>query len=717
MHKAKIKVGVLMGGMSLEREVSFNSGRTICDHLNSDFYEIIPIFQTLKNNLYILPWKFLHRGKISDFEDRLENEAEKVSWKKIKEKIDFMYLSVHGQYAEDGSIQGILEFLKIPYSGSNVLTSAISSSKFFHEKILKMNGINVPNSILIKDPLIEKEKIEKFIESFKLPLILKPSDEGSSLGVKIINSFEEILLGIEEINLIFKENKNFKKKFLLEELIKGSEFSCVLIEKEKDKWEAFEPTEIVHKNENYIFNYNDKYMRGASIKYTPARFSKENIDKIKETCLKVISILKPKSIIRIDGFLNEKNEIFIIESNIFPGTAQSSFTFVQASLNGYSHSDLINLLIRKSLENSSKKFLFNEFKIRENKMEKKNIAVVFGGASAEKETSLDSGRNVFYKISREKYNVDSLFLNDENEFFKINSNQVVKDSTHEISSSLKEDQKIEVEDLKKYDFVFLALHGDKGENGTIQGLLKSLKIPHNGSGILASGICMDKHLTLSLLKQEGFQVTNNFLLNKSLYKNFLNEEDFHNFFEKKNLKFPLITKPSDDGCSFKVNVCKTKEDLISSINDIFISKENILIEEFIDAMELTVGVIGNDEIEVLPPTYVPKKSDILSLEEKFLPGEGENITPAPLKFEQIEFIKKTIKEIYSFLECKGYARIDCFFIPSEKSKKNIDELIILEINTLPALTPATCLFHQASEIGLKPTELINKIIDLGFEEN
>ena len=717
MHKAKIKVGVLMGGMSLEREVSFNSGRTICDHLNSDFYEIIPIFQTLKNNLYILPWKFLHRGKISDFEDRLENEAEKVSWKNIKEKIDFMYLSVHGQYAEDGSIQGILEFLKIPYSGSNVLTSAISSSKFFHEKILKMNGINVPNSILIKDPLIEKEKIEKFIESFKLPLILKPSDEGSSLGVKIINSFEEILLGIEEINLIFKENKNFKKKFLLEELIKGSEFSCVLIEKEKDKWEAFEPTEIVHKNENYIFNYNDKYMRGASIKYTPARFSKENIDKIKETCLKVISILKPKSIIRIDGFLNEKNEIFIIESNIFPGTAQSSFTFVQASLNGYSHSDLINLLIRKSLENSSEKFLFNEFKIRENKMEKKNIAVVFGGASAEKETSLDSGRNVFYKISREKYNVDSLFLNDKNEFFKINSNQVVKDSTHEISSSLKEDQKIEVEDLKKYDFVFLALHGDKGENGTIQGLLKSLKIPHNGSGILASGICMDKHLTLSLLKQEGFQVTNNFLLNKSLYKNFLNEEDFHNFFEKKNLKFPLITKPSDDGCSFKVNVCKTKEDLISSINDIFISKENILIEEFIDAMELTVGVIGNDEIEVLPPTYVPKKSDILSLEEKFLPGEGENITPAPLKFEQIEFIKKTIKEIYSFLECKGYARIDCFFIPSEKSKKNIDELIILEINTLPALTPATCLFHQASEIGLKPTELINKIIDLGFEEN
>src|ERR1700740_23965 len=107
----KLRVGVLMGGKSIEHEVSFNSGRTICDHLDTSRYEIIPLYQTRTGLLYILPWHFLHRGKTTDFEHRLHNQASSVSWDQLKNIIDFVYIATHGRYAEDGTLQGILEIM------------------------------------------------------------------------------------------------------------------------------------------------------------------------------------------------------------------------------------------------------------------------------------------------------------------------------------------------------------------------------------------------------------------------------------------------------------------------------------------------------------------------------------------------------------------------------------------------------------------------------
>ncbi len=105
----KLRVGVLMGGKSLEREVSLNSGRTICDHLDTQRYIVIPLFQTTANTLFILPWHFLHRGKISDFEQRLDEQATSLAWDDLKTEVDFIYIAMHGRYAEDGTLQGFLE--------------------------------------------------------------------------------------------------------------------------------------------------------------------------------------------------------------------------------------------------------------------------------------------------------------------------------------------------------------------------------------------------------------------------------------------------------------------------------------------------------------------------------------------------------------------------------------------------------------------------------
>jgi D-alanine-D-alanine ligase len=129
---ARLRIGVLCGGMSIEREVSFNSGRTICDHLDTQRFTPVCLFQTITGTLYILPDRFVHRGKISDFEHRLAQEAELISWNHLKTRIDFLFIAQHGRYAEDGALQGLLELLRIPYFGSRVRASAWGMDKHLH---------------------------------------------------------------------------------------------------------------------------------------------------------------------------------------------------------------------------------------------------------------------------------------------------------------------------------------------------------------------------------------------------------------------------------------------------------------------------------------------------------------------------------------------------------------------------------------------------------
>jgi D-alanine-D-alanine ligase len=105
------------------------------------------------------------------------------------------------------------------------------------------------------------------------------------------------------------------------------------------------------------------------------------------------------------------------------------------------------------------------------------------------------------------------------------------------------------------------------------------------------------------------------------------------------------------------------------------------------------------------------------MQEKFLPGAGENQTPAPLTLEHLQLVQQQIERAYESLELRGYARIDCFFQSAAQSPTGSERVVMLEVNTLPALTPATCLFHQAAEIGMSPMQVIDTIVQLGLEEH
>jgi D-alanine-D-alanine ligase len=267
-------------------------------------------------------------------------------------------------------------------------------------------------------------------------------------------------------------------------------------------------------------------------------------------------------------------------------------------------------------------------------------------------------------------------------------------------------------DLPQYaDFAFIALHGGVGENGSIQGALEMLGIPYNGSGVLTSSLCIDKHKTNRFLDAHGIATPQHLLLNRT---------DWHATRDiSLPFNYPVILKPHDSGCSHSVTRAGDALTLYEAIDAYFENTDSdyVFIEELIQGMELTIGCIGNEKPCALPPSQALAQENILSIKEKFLPGGGENQTPAPLPEHITTWIQSEIETVYTHLNCKGYARIDCFYQSADMSPTDEDRLVIIEVNTLPGMTPATCIFHQAAEIGMRPMEFIETIITLGQKQH
>ncbi len=717
----KLRVGVLMGGMSIEREVSFNSGRTVCDHLDTEKYEIIPIFQTVTNKLYILPWRFLHRGKISDFEHRLSKKAQGIIWDNLKQIIDFMYIATHGRYAEDGTLQGFLEILEIPYLGSKVFGSALGMDKVIQKVFLRAAGIFVPKDVWVKSYEIRKLHLEIIIKKiktqlFSFPCIVKPYKEGSSLGISVVFHEEQLANALIQASTI---HPSTYQDVLIEEYIEGMEFSCItLTDYTTGKPMPLPPTEVVKEKGTYLFDYNQKYMPGRALKFTPARCSDKQISMIQKTCVKTMQVLEFTNISRIDGFLTKDNRIVIVDPNSLSGMAPASFLFKEAAEKNMNHTNLINHLIETELitmgMNKFAKKSKKEKTVSANK--KIRVAVLLGGASNEKEISLESGRNIIYKLSPYKYQAIPIFVNSKLELFRINNRILVCNTTSEIEERLEPSMQIRWHDLPLIaDFVFIALHGGAGENGCVQGTLEMLNLPYNGSSVLTSALCMDKYKTCQFLAAQGFDVPQGLLVAKQQWK--INRDaTLANII--KTIGFPCIVKPHDDGCSFMVQKVTTKTNLEKALDLLMAQGKFVaLIEEYILGTELTGAVIGNEKPQALPPSQTIAAQDILSIEEKFLPGAGENQTPALLTNKALTLVQQTLENVYQALNCKGYVRIDCFYQTKNQSPTGKERVIILEINSLPGLTPATCIFHQAAEIGIKPMEFIDLIVQYGFEEH
>lgn len=342
------------------------------------------------------------------------------------------------------------------------------------------------------------------------------------------------------------------------------------------------------------------------------------------------------------------------------------------------------------------------------KMETKklSVAVIMGGLSSEKEISLESGRHIYNNLDRDKYDVAPVFMDSQARFWQIEENLVWMNTTTDIESALKSGGKrILYEELKAFNFVFIALHGKYGEDGTLFGLLEILGIPYNGPGVLAGALAMDKYMDKAFLIQAGLNVPLFVVIKKNEWEN-----DNAVLIEKvqREIHYPCIVKPTREGCSTALARVNSGKELTAAVENALKWDNEVLVEEDLSrGIEVTTTVLGNENPYALLPTETPKKGAFLTLEEKFLPGDAQMITPPHLPKKDIQKIQEESVKAYKALGLKVYARIDAFW----KDKK----LYILEPNALPGVTPSTCVFHQAAEAGMNASQFFDKIINLSLE--
>jgi len=336
----------------------------------------------------------------------------------------------------------------------------------------------------------------------------------------------------------------------------------------------------------------------------------------------------------------------------------------------------------------------------------KKIAIIFGGSSSEKEVSLASGRNVFYCIDKNKYNPSAIFIDSEKKFYNIPMKLIMQNKCIDIESGIKREkiEKIKIEYLKKFDLVFIALHGKYGEDGCIQGLLKIMDIPFASTNLCSSALGMNKKVQKDILKYHKINTPKYITFKKSEFKK-KPQEIFEKL--KKILGKKIVLKPIREGSSFGVGICETLDGFVSSSKKAFEFDKEIIAEEFLDGREFSCMIIGNSDIKVLQVTELIHENEIFTYEEKYLPGASEKKTPFPTEDFILEKIKEECKKTYNALGFSVYARIDGFLTNDKK-------IFINDPNTTVGLAPSSFAFHQAADAGFSPQDFITRLIEISL---
>lgn len=332
---ARIKIGVLMGGPSNEHFVSLSSGKQVAQGLDKKKYEVFPILITPKNKWLIKSYQWLEN--IKDIDQNISKKVKSKTWaikiepviQRIKE-LDVVFICLHGKFGEDGRVQALLDLLRVPYTGSGVLASAIGLDKISFKRYF---------SGIVKMPMsYEIEKGKSIIKpDIAGKLVVKPADQGSSLGVSLVSSYKELLRAVEKAF-------GFCEKVIVEEYIDGTEVSCGVLGN-NDPF-ALEVVEIRPKGE--FFDYKAKYLPGETEEIIPAEINNSLTARVKDTAITVHKTLGCRGFSRTDMIVNEKG-IFVLEVNTIPGLTPNSLLPKEAKASGISYSKLLDIIISCAL--------------------------------------------------------------------------------------------------------------------------------------------------------------------------------------------------------------------------------------------------------------------------------------------------------------------------------------------------------------------------------
>lgn len=438
-----IKVGIFFGGPSREREVSFAGGRTVYDNLDKALFEPIPIFVDSMGRFILLQWQYLYKGSIRDFYPPtdlttanefsvyreslgvLEESREMQLINRVGRRItpdqfarlfDIAFLVLHGPFGEDGTLQGLLEWYRIPYTGTGVFGAALGIDKAIQKRLMQQMDLPVPRyKVLSRDEWLsnsdDKALFEEVISEVGLPMVVKSTCQGSSIGVSVIreHAIEPFVKAvdrsffIQEVDRITWKALSFEGKrrwmaslidlregiglpvlidgqvidhpeallqylnhhfsisdasiklsnpqgeaaVLFEAYLEGREFSCIVLEAVQGYPMALPPTEI-HK-EGLPFDYRAKYLPGIVRKETPMRLPVAQLQAIKEACKVLFKAMEFQVYARIDGFLTSSHQVYLNDPNTTSGMYPASLLFHQAAEIGLNPTQLLTLLIRASL--------------------------------------------------------------------------------------------------------------------------------------------------------------------------------------------------------------------------------------------------------------------------------------------------------------------------------------------------------------------------------
>ncbi len=329
MPNKKLKVAVLYGGISNERDISIMTGKNIIGALDIKKYSVHPI-EIAKNG----SWKLKEKGKtrvLTVFDDHGGHVRSDLK------KFDVVFIGLHGKYAEDGTIQSILDLIQVPYTGSGVMASALGMNKLKALELTSSIGIKTPKFIEILNGF----KVSSVEKKIGYPCVVKPNNSGSSVGVCIVKNRKELLKAIRNA---FKEDD----RVLVEEYIKGREFTCAVMgNARKTKLFTFPPIEI--KSSEKFFDYHAKYFSKDTEEICPAPINKKLTKKIQELSLKIHEILECDGVTRSD-FMFKNKTFYFLEINTLPGMTSASLCPKSAEAIGMSFSKFLDAQITLALE-------------------------------------------------------------------------------------------------------------------------------------------------------------------------------------------------------------------------------------------------------------------------------------------------------------------------------------------------------------------------------
>ncbi|MEC7640516.1 MAG: D-alanine--D-alanine ligase [Nitrospinota bacterium] len=296
------------------------------------------------------------------------------------------------------------------------------------------------------------------------------------------------------------------------------------------------------------------------------------------------------------------------------------------------------------------------------RLKSKTIGVRMGGLSSERDVSLETGKAVFQAIQQKGLNVLAIDVNEQ------------------IASTLV---------YEKIDLAFIALHGTYGEDGAVQGLLEYAKIPYTGSGLLASAVAFNKVMSKELFRFHGIPTADYQVFYKDQGENV-----------QRTLDLPVVVKPSDQGSSIGVTIVREEAQWQEAVAHAFAHSDEILAEQYIEGKLLAIGICGSRS---LPIVHIIPKSEFYDYEAKYTPGKTRYICPAELSAAETRQCEDIAKKVCRILKGRGVPRVDMILDANGTP-------YVLEMNTLPGLTPTSLLPMAAKQAGMEFPDLVLEIL-------